>query len=88
MSKKGKLINKFLEKPPRKDLTYQELETLLLSLGYKKVAGAGSRVKFYREDGLFPISLHKPHPGNILKGYIVKEIQKILRSLNDEISEI
>ena len=86
MSKKDKLLKKFLEKPPRKDLTYQELKTLLLNIGYKKLEGQGSRVKFYRDDGSFPVSIHKPHPGNILKSYVVKEIQKILRSVTDEVS--
>lgn len=86
MTKKDKLIKKFMERPPRKDLTYQELETVLLDMDYNKIEGSGSRVKFYRNDGLFPISIHKPHPGNILKIYVVKEIQKILEKLADGIS--
>jgi hypothetical protein len=36
MSKKDKLLTKFLAKPPRKDLTFKELNTLLISLGFKK----------------------------------------------------
>jgi len=52
MSKKAKLFRKFLEKPPRKDLTYQELESLLLSIGYKKLEGEGSRARQYLE-GLY-----------------------------------
>ncbi len=79
MTQKKKIIKKFVEKPPRKDLTYQELETILSGLGYDKIEGSGSRVKFYRNDGSFPISIHKPHPGNILKVYVVREIQNILR---------
>ena len=86
MTKKDKLIKKFMEKPPRKDLTYQELETILLSMGYNKAEGSGSRAKFYRSDGSFPISIHKPHPGTIPKIYVVREIQNILRRLTNGIS--
>jgi len=39
MSKKDKLLQKFLEKPIRKDLTFDELSTLLISCGYRKVEG-------------------------------------------------
>jgi len=75
MSKKEKLLKKFLEVPPKKDLTFEELETLLLSYGYSKLEGKGSAVKFYHSlhDNL--INLHKPHPSNILKTYLIKQIQ-------------
>ncbi len=86
MTQIDKLINKFMERPPRTDLTYQELERLLVNMDYNKIEGGGSRVKFYRNDGLFPISIHKPHPGNILKTYVVREVQKILEKLTDGIS--
>jgi hypothetical protein len=41
MSKKDKLLTKFLENPPRKDLTFKELSTLLLSLDFEKIEGTG-----------------------------------------------
>lgn len=47
MSKKDKLLERFLSTPPRKDLTFKELSSLLLSLGFEKIEGAGSAVKFY-----------------------------------------
>ena len=76
MSKKEKLLKRFLELPLRSDLTYPQLEILLISLGYKKVEGDGSRVKFLKDTT--PIIIHKPHPGNILKKYVVKQLQEIL----------
>lgn len=75
MSKKDKLIKRFLEIPPKKDLTFSELETLLLSCGFFKIDGAGSAVKFYNLEKDVMINLHKPHPSNILKVYLVKQIQ-------------
>ena len=81
MSKKEKLLKKFLEKPPKKDLTFDELETLLISCGYKKLEGKGSVVKFYNEDRDNLINLHKPHPSNILKTYLVKQTQEKLKEI-------
>lgn len=75
MSKKDKLLIKFLQTPPLKNLTFNELETLLCSCGFVKIDGAGSAVKFYNQDKDILINLHKPHPSNILKVYLVKQIQ-------------
>jgi len=83
MSKKNKLLKRFLEIPPRKDLTFDALSTLLLSCGYKKLEGKGSAVKFYHEKKDNLINLHKPHPSNILKLYIIKQIQPKLKEICD-----
>ncbi len=84
MSKKDKLLKKFLEKPIRKDLTFDELSSLLTSCGYKKIEGKGSAVKFYNEKEDNLINLHKPHPSNVLKVYLVKQIQVKLKEIYDE----
>ncbi len=81
MSKKDKLLNKFLAQPIKKDLTFEELETLLLSLEYQKIQGSGSRIRFYHLQKNNLIILHKPHPSNVLKVYLVKQIQQKLKEL-------
>jgi len=81
MSKKSKLIKKFLEKPLRKDLTFSELKSLLLSCGFLQLEGAGSAVKFYNKENDILINLHKPHPSDILKVYIVKQIQSKIEEI-------
>ena len=81
MTVKKKLLKKFLDKPARKDLTFDELATLLKSLGYKKIEGSGSRVKFFNKDTDDLINLHKPHPKNTLKVYIVKLLQDKLKEI-------
>ncbi|MCJ8326229.1 MAG: type II toxin-antitoxin system HicA family toxin [Campylobacterales bacterium] len=81
MSKKDKLILKFLENPVRKDLTFKELSSLLMSLGFIKIEGSGSAVKFYNEEKDLLINLHKPHPSDILKVYLVKQIQIKLKEI-------
>lgn len=49
--------------------TWNELASLLRSLGYQQRQGSGSRVKFDNGDPTLLISLHRPHPGNQLKRY-------------------
>jgi len=83
MSKKSKLLKKFLAVPIKKDLTFDELKTLLVSCGYIKIEGSGSAVKFYHKKRDDLINLHKPHPSNILKVYLVKQIQKKLKEICD-----
>ncbi len=81
MSKKEKLLERFLSIPAKKDLTFEELSTLLIWLGYKKIEGEGSGVKFFNEDKNSLINLHRPHPTNILKIYLVKQIQEKLKEV-------
>lgn len=81
MSKKEKLVKKFTTVPARSDLTYDELETLLESLGYEKIEGSGSRVKFFNEAIRDLILLHKPHPGNIINKATVRDVQKKLKNI-------
>lgn len=81
MSKKDKLLSRFLKVPPNKDLTFDELQALLFAFGYEKIEGAGSAVKFYNKEKDSLINLHKPHPSNILKIYLVKQIQNKLKEI-------
>jgi predicted RNA binding protein YcfA (HicA-like mRNA interferase family) len=75
MSKIEKLIEKFKSNPT--DFTWIELVKILTHLGYfeKTTKGktGGSRVKFVNEETDI-INLHKPHPSNIVKQYVIKQI--------------
>ena len=80
MSKKEKLLNRFLSIP--KDFKYGDLKNLLSFLGYneiKKGKTSGSRVAFVSKDNHI-IQLHKPHPNPVLKRYQITDIIKILRT--------
>ena len=80
MSSKDKLIARFLTLPS--DFTFDELERLLAILGYTKSnkgKTSGSRVIFKDKNGC-PIMLHKPHPGNIVKVYAVRQVLDELQS--------
>lgn len=81
MGKKDKLIERLKSKP--KDFTFEETETLLEYLGYKrndKGRTSGSRIAF-KNSGHKTIMLHKPHPRKELLEYQVKEL---LRTLKEE----
>lgn len=81
MSKIDKLIAKFLSNP--KDLTWEELIKILAHYGFseitKKGKTGGSRVKFVNVNK-YIINLHKPHPSNIIKSYLIKQIIEKLKS--------
>lgn len=79
MSKKEKLVARLLERP--RDFKYDEAKTLLGLLGFEefnKGRTSGSRVQFFKDD--YSVLLHKPHPGNELKPYQVKQLIDFLTS--------
>ena len=74
MGTKEKLIERFKKQP--NDFTFDEMERLLSTFGYvksNKGKTSGSRI-IYRNNDKRPIMLHKPHPGNIVKGYALKQV--------------
>ena len=78
MGQKEKLIKKLKSKP--KDMSFEEVETLLKHLAYTrsdKGRTSGSRVMFTSNEHA-PILLHKPHPRKELLAYQVKQLVEIL----------
>jgi hypothetical protein len=71
---RGKLLRRFLSAP--KDFTWEELVKILASFGYKEIITGktgGSRRKFKNVKNNI-ISLHKPHPSNTLKDYVISDV--------------
>ena len=77
MSRHEKLISRF-EKIPA-DFTWDELCRLLTGFGFEALSGAGSRFKFIHAESRRVISLHRPHPGNIVKKYALTQVCEVLR---------
>ncbi len=74
MGKEEKMIQRLLSLPS--DYTYSEARSLAERFGYmeqQKGSTSGSRVMFFRPDDRRKILLHKPHPGDIMKKYAVKQ---------------
>ncbi len=79
MSRKDKLLLRLQQRP--KDFTWDELSVLLKSLGYKQAKSGrtgGSRRRFIHPTAA-TITLHKPHPNNIIKMYIIADILELLK---------
>lgn len=78
MSQIQKSIDKLKSRP--KDFTWEELVRILRHFGYTELKAGktgGSRRKFTHASGEV-ISIHKPHPGNIVKRYVLEMvIQKL-----------
>ena len=78
MGQKDKLIEHLKSKP--KDFTFEEAETLLGYLSYRrsnKGKTSGSRVMFVSQEHA-PIFLHKPHPRKELLEYQIKQLVEVL----------
>lgn len=78
MGQKDKLIRRLCSLP--RDFTYDEAETLLRYLGYRrsdKGKTSGSRVMFVSDEH-GTILLHRPHPQKELKAYQVRMLLQLL----------
>ena len=78
MGRREKLIARLKSKP--RDFSWDELVRLLEALDYREAATGktgGSRRRFVHETAP-SIMLHKPHPGNIVKMYVVHEVLRVL----------
>jgi predicted RNA binding protein YcfA (HicA-like mRNA interferase family) len=78
MTKKDKLLARLFSKP--KDFEWRELKTLLKGLGFEEVGSTGSRVKFQDSTSGRIINLHRPHPGNVVKQYV---LDRVIEELKD-----
>ena len=79
MSKLEKEIERLKPKP--KDFTYDEAKSLLNKLVFfenNKGKTSGSRVEFKDIYGK-KVILHKPHPSNAIKPYMINELLNKLR---------
>ena len=79
MSRSEKEIERLKSRP--KDYTYDEAKSLLNKLGFyenNKGRTSGSRVEFKDKLGR-KITLHKPHPSNIIKIYKVNDLLNDLK---------
>ena len=79
MNKKETLVKRFRTLP--KDFTFEEVVTLFQIYGFSlenKGSTSGSRIKFYNKHDENAFIMHKPHPSNIIKGYMMRDILNYL----------
>jgi hypothetical protein len=65
--------------PPPANVKWNDLIGLLNGLGARVVEAEGSRVRALFDDT--EIVLHKPHPGDELKRYVVRQLREKFRSM-------
>jgi predicted RNA binding protein YcfA (HicA-like mRNA interferase family) len=78
MTRRDKLAARLKSRP--RDFTWAELVRLLEGLGYTESAAGktgGSRRRFVHKAAP-ALLLHKPHPGNIVKMYVIDDIVRTL----------
>lgn len=83
MTKKDKLIDRFLSTP--KDFTFDELVRLFNNFGFEtgnKGKTSGSRIEFKNESLDLKYYAHKPHPNNVIKTYVLKQVKEFLTDNN------
>ncbi len=79
MTKKDKLLDRFLSIPA--DFTWDELIRVLAIFGFEEIGKGktgGSRRKFKNKNAVI-FSCHKPHPGNIVKKYLIRQLKEELK---------
>lgn len=78
LARRDKLVARFKTRP--RDFTWDELVRLLATLGYVEARAGhagGSRRRFVHATAPL-IALHKPHPGNIVRAYVVDDVLRLL----------
>ena len=78
MTRRDKLIARLTGRP--KDFTWEELVRLLEGLGYTeaKVGKTGGSRRRFVHPTAPAIALYKPHPGNIVKMYVIDDVVRVL----------
>ena len=84
MVNKEKFRARIVRKPTPKDITWNELRSFLLSLGFEEAQGRGSRVRFYfqpdsRKRGVL-IRLHRPHPEKVCGPLMIQDVVQTLKA--------
>ncbi|MBR1688328.1 MAG: type II toxin-antitoxin system HicA family toxin [Prevotella sp.] len=79
MNKKDKLLQRFRTLP--RDFTFDEMVALFRQYGFvlgHKGSTSGSRVEFFNEQDGNSYIMHRPHPSNVIKGYVMRQVYTYL----------
>lgn len=79
-NKHKKTLEKLLTKPVLSNIKFNDVDKLLISLDLERIEASGSRITYKFDDDNF-ITLHKPHPNNEIKRYVIKKLQIFLSNI-------
>lgn len=89
MPNKEKLLWKLFQKRIPKNFTKQELDTLMIHCGCRKLQGGrGSGIRFYHERSGRILTFDGPHPGNELYPYQIRMVRKFLTDIGEYTEDI
>ena len=80
-SKQRKTLEAIFADPLSKTLPWDDIESLLMSIGCRLIKKGGSAVAFEKGGQMF--HAHKPHPQNTVKQYVVKAARKFLSKIGE-----
>lgn len=83
MSSSKKLKDRLYTFP--KDFTWNELARVLANSGYHEMKSGATSARKFKDERNHIINLHKPHPGNIVKSYVVKYVVEELKVKDKEV---
>jgi len=79
MTKREKLLQRFLRVPEPTDFSWSETLSLMESLGFEWRQSSGSHGRFvYLADTEVSIMLCRPHPNPVLKRWAIRQIKEQL----------
>ena len=84
MGKKDALTQRFLDMP--KDFEQREMDTLMNQYGCvrnDRGKTSGSAIKYVHQAAQRVFTYHRPHPGNIIKPYVLKAARQFLRGIGE-----
>lgn len=81
MSKKEKLLQRFLVRPCVTDFAWDDFVTLMKQLGFKLDEKSGGSHKHFvlDTDNNKVIDTYRPHPNGLLKAWQIKEVTNKLK---------
>lgn len=79
MNRRSKLLKRFRALP--RDFTFEEMVAVFKGCGFtlsNKGATSGSRIEFINYNDGNSYIMHKPHPSNIIKSYVMRQVYNYL----------
>ena len=81
-NKQRKTLERIFDDPIRSDIRWNDIESLMISLGAELMEGDGSRVRVYLRG--VKASFHRPHPEREANKYSVRDVREFLRKAGIE----
>lgn len=82
MSKREKLLARLRSRP--KDFTWDDLVAVMKHHDCTVEKGKGARRRFIHRNSGKHISWHQPHPGNVVRDYVVEQAIGFIDELDED----